>query len=256
MHFVDRTLFLDAPLADLAAIEALEKPKWLAYKNWINTGTGTRVVKPSGKWTHDSIRNPLTNLFKNNCAYCGGYSDKQNDGEVDHFFPKEKDTTGDYIYNWDNYVWACHSCNNLKNDNYPLINPCNKSEMAEIYFHHSDGRYLIKAAATQDLQDKYKLTDLKTFINGKIHPKKRLLISKQLSDYLSEVHWTYEILELEELTDPRSADTQQAFQKHSDALRKTRAFFSAVEYVLLKKQIFEEFKVQNPVFPYIHSDFE
>src|ERR1700722_8336750 len=140
MHFVDRTLYLNPPTARLAILQTEEKPKWLAYKACVKTKCKPAVPMPASKWNEDAIRIPLVKLFNFNCAYCGAYSDYNNDGEVDHFLPKALDDQADHIYSWDNYVWSCHSCNNLKRNNFPVLNPCIKQEMEVIYFNYLDGR--------------------------------------------------------------------------------------------------------------------
>lgn len=84
MHFVDRSLFPDAPLEKLSRLHETEQEKWLAYKR-------EERSLPSGHWNKDEIKTPLAELFQYNCGYCGTYAGLQNDGEVDHHFPKKLD---------------------------------------------------------------------------------------------------------------------------------------------------------------------
>jgi len=54
------------------------------------------------------------NLFKRDgfeCAYCGS----KHDLTVDHVIPKSRGG----VWNWDNLVTACHSCNNKKDNRTP-----------------------------------------------------------------------------------------------------------------------------------------
>ncbi len=256
MHFTDRTKFVSAPLAELNQLHLEEQPKWLAFKTWLKS-KGTPIVnKPSGKWTKDSIRDPLTSLFKNNCAYCGDYSDKNNDGEVDHFFPKELDTTASFIYAWDNYVWACHSCNNKKRSHHPLINPCDKNETNEVYLHSLDGRYLVYSKASFDIKAKFKLTEEQTYVNGKKCPQRRRNVKKQLETiYLNEIKLFTELYSIEFAKNPTSNDTIDVLAKLEKSKLDLKEFLQNEDFVLMKIQTFEKYKEKNLTFTYQYDDF-
>lgn len=256
MHFVDRKTYGNPIEAHLLKIHKEEQPKWLNYKTWLIHKGIPIINKPSSKWTHNDIRNPLTNLFKNNCAYCGNYSDKDNDGEVDHFLPKEIDTKADYIYSWDNYVWACHSCNNKKRSNYPILNPCDNNEIRYIYFHHLDGRYLVFAGAPSDIKDKFLLTEQKTYINGKKFPQRRRTISKQLEKiYLNDIKLYQEIYDIELLIDSTSVDAKLALDNLNNAKSDLREYLENEDFIYLKISIFQDYKKKHPTFVYSYEDF-
>lgn len=255
MHFINRALFATAPTGILNQLHVDEQPIWLQYKNWLNTKIPPTVPKPSSKWTRDTIRDPLTELFRNNCAYCGIYTDKNHDGEVDHFFPKELDTQGDSIYSWDNYVWSCHSCNNKKRSNYPLINPCNENETKEIYFHSADGRYVVKSTANQDIKDKFQLTEQKTYLNGKRSPDRRKFIAKHLKNIMTIIYDRSRDYEIERILDSTTLTCAQSLNKLNVIKVELREYLKSEDFILLKNEIFAKFRIAHPNFAYTYEDF-
>ncbi len=72
----------------------------------------------------DEVRKRLDTDFNSKCCYC---EDSEIKGEVEHFFPKSPTKFPHLEYEWENLLWACHDCNNLKGDKYkiekPIINP-------------------------------------------------------------------------------------------------------------------------------------
>ena len=59
----------------------------------------------------------------------------ETNGEVDHFRPKAH--FPESVYEWSNWVLACHDCNNPKNVHWPrfgFVNPCSKRDKPENYF--------------------------------------------------------------------------------------------------------------------------
>jgi len=76
------------------------------------------------------VRNQLANEQFNKCCYC---EDGNIKGTVEHFKPKSK--FPELEFDWENLLWACGDCNNLKNNKFdvdkPIINPLN--EEAAIY---------------------------------------------------------------------------------------------------------------------------
>ncbi len=256
MHFIDRTLFTIAPHAELLIFQKSEQPKWIAYKNYLISKTPPIVREPASKWNGIAIKTPLATMFHFNCCYCGNYSDTNNDGEVDHFLPKALDVAAMQIYSWDNYVWACHPCNNKKRNHYPLLNPCNLIEIEEIYFHSADGRYECYGKANNDIQTKYKLTDSQTFMNGKVAPQRRRNISRQLDDiYLSDIRLWEEIYEVERQKDALSSETNNSKLRLDKAIKDLMDFFESNDFVLLKKYLIENYKLKHPSFQYSYEDF-
>lgn len=71
--------------------------------------------------------------FSGLCGYCE-YGCK---GEVDHFRPKSKKPEA--VYDWKNWVFACHDCNHTKSEKWPrqgYVFPCNprRGQRPEDYF--------------------------------------------------------------------------------------------------------------------------
>jgi len=101
-------------------------PRWVRY---YNDGLGN---KPSdSKW--QDFHKDVSDIFFGICGYC----ETECKGEVDHFRPKSK--FPELVYMWDNWVLACHVCNNIKSGKWPTggyVDPCTKSRSArpESYF--------------------------------------------------------------------------------------------------------------------------
>jgi len=60
-------------------------------------------------------------VFYEYCGYCEIYCR----GEVDHYRPKNK--FPELVYEWNNWVFSCHDCNQNKGDNWPpsgFLDPC------------------------------------------------------------------------------------------------------------------------------------
>ena len=196
MHFVDRNHFQNAPVKKLEKLHESERSKWLDYKS------GIRKNQPSGRWNDQDIKKPLAELFDYNCGYCGIYAGIERDGETDHHFPKHLDKNADHIYDWNNYVWSCHPCNNKKRDHYPVLNPCEQDEMESVYFHRQDGRYLLKRNVSKEIQDKYELTEQKTFLNDENRINRRSVLSKRLNNiYLPRIKEAFELYNIEKMMD-------------------------------------------------------
>jgi uncharacterized protein (TIGR02646 family) len=71
------------------------------------------------KW--QEFLDPLKDIFGECCGYCEGYCD----GEVDHLKPKKR--FPEEVYNWDNWVYSCHVCNNKKGEKWSslgFLDPC------------------------------------------------------------------------------------------------------------------------------------
>lgn len=101
-------------------------PRWVRY---YRDGAGN---KPSdSKWRR--FHRDLWNVFLGNCGYC----EQECKGEVEHFRPKSR--FPERVYEWKNWVLACHVCNNMKGGKWPVggyVDPCAKSPNArpEAYF--------------------------------------------------------------------------------------------------------------------------
>lgn len=256
MHFVDRTLYPNPPLAELQRINGIEQAKWLSYKAYQQNKALPKVAKPQSLWTDVAIKSPLVGLFKSNCGYCGSYADINDEGQVDHFFPVQKDTLAQHIYSWSNYVWSCPPCNKKKLSNHPLIDPCNEVEVTNIFFHKADGKYLIRKTASHDIKTKFTRTERKTLINSSNNPNCRCLRCHQLLNlYLPNIKRKYELYELEALADLYSKDTLDAFGALSQSIREMKIFLQTKEYLRLCMFLIEEYKRTNSTFPFSFDDF-
>ncbi|AXP82542.1 hypothetical protein CJ739_3480 [Mariniflexile rhizosphaerae] len=253
MHFFNRNLFVGSPTKELEELNKKEQPKWLLYKSYIKENQEYRdnpktiikpdqVKMPSNYWNSDSIRLPLITFFESNCGYCGIYCDKNNDGEVDHHFPKELDEKAEKIYLWDNYVWSCHSCNNKKRNHSPLLDPCQKHEMGCIIFSPTTGNYDInlEASVSADIIEKYELTVIYTFINGKKRPNSRRLIYKQmLNQHMQMLKTYYKLLPLLVENTPEFDLIQKSLLNEENEFRE---FINEGNYLALKRYIFNLYK--------------
>lgn len=122
MHLVNR----GPPPAKLHLFHSSLTPRWAAfYRN--RTGR-----KPTDARWRD-FQNTLANAFYYLCGYC----EEACRGEVDHFRPKER--FPESVYDWRNWVYACHTCNNLKGFKWPaegFVDPCdpNPNRWPETHF--------------------------------------------------------------------------------------------------------------------------
>ena len=121
MHWVDRG---EEP-------SGLEDIRRQFTQEWIeryHRGTGNW---PSPKW--GDFRDDLSRVFYGLCGYC----EEVAKGEVDHFKPASKFPS--LVYEWSNWIFACHSCNQIKSNKWPVrgyIDPCksDQSERPESFF--------------------------------------------------------------------------------------------------------------------------
>ena len=96
-------------------------PRWIShYRNHI----GKRPT--DARW--QDFRDELSRRFHGTCGYC----EEAGHGEVDHFKPKSK--CPQLVYEWSNWVFACHTCNSIyKRDKWPsggYVDPCARSKSA------------------------------------------------------------------------------------------------------------------------------
>ncbi len=114
MHWVDR----GPEPGSLAGIRGTYTPRWIEYY-------GNRL---GGRPTDSRWRNFIDELRQAFAGICG-YCEEFDKGEVDHFRPKS--TFPDLVYEWSNWIFACHTCNQAKSDKWPTegyIDPCAESE--------------------------------------------------------------------------------------------------------------------------------
>ncbi len=116
MHWVDR-----GPEPErLASSRAKKTPAWIRYYR----------DRSNPRPTDSDWRNfceELEQAFSGLCGYC----EEICKGEVDHYRPKSR--FPELVYQWSNWILACHSCNNLKGEKWPphgYVDPCAKSRSA------------------------------------------------------------------------------------------------------------------------------
>ncbi len=123
MHWVDR----GPEPTRLGRIRDSYTPGWVEhYEN----GVGEKPPSDS-RWRE--FRDDLDRAFHGLCAYC----EEICQGQVDHFHPKSKFPR--LVYEWSNWVSACHPCNHAKGWKWPeigYVDPCeiSESDRPERYF--------------------------------------------------------------------------------------------------------------------------
>ncbi|MCH8875192.1 MAG: HNH endonuclease [Chloroflexi bacterium] len=116
MHWVDR----GPEPGGLPAVRSRYTPRWVQH---YRDGMGTRPTDSQWRRFHGDVGQVFSWL----CAYCEQFAR----GEVDHFRPKNR--FPERVYEWSNWVFACHDCNSAKLDKWPprgYVDPCAKSRNA------------------------------------------------------------------------------------------------------------------------------
>lgn len=73
----------------------------------------------------------LSTVFNGCCGYCEAYCK----GVVDHFRPKSQ--FPELVYEWSNWIFACHDCNFNKLDKWPtsgFSDPCNDKTFCNLQY--------------------------------------------------------------------------------------------------------------------------
>ena len=122
MHWIDR----GPEPSGLAGVRARHTAGWVHYY-----GDGIGAKPNDSGWRE--FREKVKQRFSSICAYCEAIDR----GEIDHFRPKSQFPT--LVYEWSNWVLACHSCNLAKGDKWPAegyIDPCaaSASDRPELFF--------------------------------------------------------------------------------------------------------------------------
>ena len=122
MHWVDR----GPEPGGLGHIRQVYTPRWIRY---YRNGVGTKPTDSRWREFHVDLRTRFDVL----CGYC----ECTCKGEVDHFRPKSR--FPESVYEWSNWIFACHDCNQAKVDKWPeggYIDPCTElaSDRPESYF--------------------------------------------------------------------------------------------------------------------------
>ena len=122
MHYVEKG-------TEPAALKSVRRNN---TERWVEYYSQNRGSKPSdSSWRR--FHKDLSREFFGLCAYC----ERECKGEVEHFRPKSKFPK--LVYEWVNWVLACHDCNNAKSDKWPAggyVYPCepSRNERPETYF--------------------------------------------------------------------------------------------------------------------------
>ena len=182
MHWVDR-----GPEPD-----GLEDIRTRYTQRWIDYYRYDIEPKPSDSRWRDFSSN-LREVFFDLCAYCESVCR----GEVDHFWPKKH--CPELVYDWDNWLLACHDCNHAKSDKCPAVgyvDPCatSISERPENFFDFDTltGEIVPKAglSSTSRRTAQTMIDDLR--LNGHHHLKKRndwlLLADLAISNAVDDKH--------------------------------------------------------------------
>lgn len=258
MHFIDRKIIVNPPIKKLNDFNLKYKDKWIAYKLAIANGTKPVPAKPPSSWLHDDIRNPLESLFLNTCGYCGIHTKIGSDGEVDHHLPIDLDANADNIFNWENYIWACHSCNNGKRNNYPFLNPCLEADMNHIYFHSSDGRYLYYKDSPDIIKTKFEITDKYSNINYTQRNNRRKYTHRHAVDCLNDLKTAFNIYKIEfDIQGDSSNDVQKKLRLFNEKKESFLELLKCGDYIFLIKHAFDSFCNDNSFkFPFSFDELK
>ena len=180
MHWVAR----GPEPAKLPALRARYGPKWVRhYKG--NTGK-----KPSDShWR--KFFSQLEQRFHGLCGYC----EEECKGEIDHFRPKK--LFPELVYDWSNWIVACHSCNHTKRDKWPstrYVDPCepSRSSRPEHFFDFDVmTRMIVPMRDLRPGRHKKAVTTIRDLgLNDFHHIKRRLLWLKMVSMVLHKYNKT------------------------------------------------------------------
>jgi len=164
MHFVNR----GPEPRDLKAIRVRCTPRWVEfYQN-------RRGLKPNDEhWL--TFREPLQDAFFMLCGYC----EEICKGEIDHFKPKSRHPH--LVYEWSNWVFSCHDCNQMKGEKFPrggYVDPCasSASSQPEAFFEFDPltGEILPRAGLARGSFQRARRTIDDLDLNAYHHLKKRL----------------------------------------------------------------------------------
>ena len=162
----------------LAEVRTRYTPKWVAF---YERKTGKKPTDTKWRTFEPTLRERFVTL----CGYC----EELCKGEVDHFRPKS--VFPREVYVWDNWVYACHTCNNSKGEEWiatGYIDPCatRADEHPERFFEFDTktGEILPKKGLSKPLFDRAVNTrdDLK--LNAYHHLKERVLWLKVIEQAL------------------------------------------------------------------------
>jgi len=117
MHYVDRG----------PEPKVLKKYRDEYTRRWVEyyeQGIGSKPT--DSHWS--KFNNKLGKVFSFICGYC----ETDCKGEVDHFRPKSRFPRK--VYDWSNWIFSCHDCNNIKGEKWPnggYIDPCIRTQSSQ-----------------------------------------------------------------------------------------------------------------------------
>ena len=199
MHWVERGSEPDR----LEAIRDRYSSYWIDfYENGIGS-------QPTGSRWRD-FREDLGQRFLRNCGYC----ERNTRGEVDHFRPKSRFPQS--VYEWENWIFSCHECNQAKGNKWPAsgyVNPCAEPALCrpEDYFTFNTRNGAI--------------TPLRELDTNRFEKAQEMIADLKLNDkhHMDRRRVTLELLELSIPRDPR---------EETPISRKLRRFFASRSYEL------------------------
>ena len=164
MHWVDR----GPEPARLAEIRLRRTQRWVSH---YTDGVGQKPTDADWRRFHEELRVVFSGL----CAYC----EEIDKGEIDHFKPKSD--FPHLVYEWTNWVFACHNCNQSKLDKWlpgGYVYPCAEdlSEHPENFFAFNTltGKLKPKADIYENKRQKAQKTIDDLCLNAWYHVKKRM----------------------------------------------------------------------------------
>ncbi|MFK5975148.1 MAG: hypothetical protein QM493_01450 [Sulfurovum sp.] len=257
MHYIDRKNCNNPPLDLLKKLDEKYKVLWVEYHKSKYNPNIKNLSRPNTGWSSNKIRHPLGILFYKNCGYCGIHTDLGSDAEIDHHFPISLNLLTDKIYCWHNYIWSCHSCNNIKNKYYPFLDPCLKSDIKYIYFNESDGKYMCYINAPSDIKEKFENTEEYSNLNDKNRPDARKCLSRDvLQIYLSALKMSHKLYIVEkDIQGEDASETEEALKVFHQKKDYFLDFIKSGNYLFLIKDIFEIFCIENSCdFPFTFEE--
>ena len=165
MRWVDR----GKPPRGLGQIKLEKTLQWIAF---YRDGVGARPNDASWRL----FRSELSSRFSGICGYC----EERDRGEVDHFKPKSK--FPELVYEWTNWVFACHTCNSIyKREKWPqpgYIDPCTAlhHERPERVFDFDthDGSIVVRQGLNEEIRSRAQQTIDDLGLNELEHLQKRI----------------------------------------------------------------------------------
>lgn len=229
---------------------------WVAHYRW-RYGVSIEPEQPKkpsdNHWLHDNIRLLLIQDFHNNCGYCGEVlptpqGKVASKGDVDHFLPKA--IYPEHVYQWENYIWSCKPCNQLKKEfysiNFPLLHPCNTEDCSKLLFIEDTGQYVLKNLVNTDIDWKKRLqhSEQKTMLNAvEICKKRQLRISTLRQRFISVESYLEMVKKINAILPAAASDLQQQIDSTIDEIIE---IMKSPDFYFLLQQQYKQLLNQYP----------